>query len=109
MVDVTSVRFLLAALAGWLNHRQAEAMAYVIEENRTLRAQLGGRRLRLTDDQRRRLAVRGQRLGRARLHRVATIVTPDTILRWHRQLIARKWTYGIRRTGRAEVLPVSVS
>jgi len=59
VVDVTSVRFLLAALAGWLNHQQAEAMAYVIEENQTLRAQLGGRRLRLTDDQRRRLAVRG--------------------------------------------------
>ena len=50
VVDVTSVRFLLAALSGWLNNQQAEAMAYVIEENRTLRAQLGGRRLRLTDD-----------------------------------------------------------
>jgi hypothetical protein len=44
-----------------------------------LRAQLRGRRLRLTDDQRRRLAVRGHRLGRAALRQVATIVTPDTI------------------------------
>jgi hypothetical protein len=92
VVDLTSVRFLLAASAGWLNHQQAEAMAFVIEENRSLRAQFGGRRLRLTDDQRRRLAVRGRRLGRARLHQVATLVTPDTILRWYRQLIARKWT-----------------
>ena len=79
-------------------------MAYLVEENRTLRAQLRGRRLLLTDDQRRRLAVRGQRLGRARLRAVATIVTPDTILRWHRQLIARKWTYGNQPTRRAGVL-----
>jgi hypothetical protein len=39
------------------------------------------------------------------LARIATIVTPDTILRWHRQLIARKWTYSKRRPGRPNVLP----
>ena len=79
-------------------------MAYLIEENRVLRAQLRGRRLRLSDDERRRLAVRGHRLGRRALRRVATIVTPDTILRWHRQLIARKWTYARGRSGRPGVL-----
>jgi putative transposase len=104
VVDLTAVRFLVAALTGWLHHEQEEVVAYLVEENRTLRAQLRGRRLLLTDDQRRRLAVRGQRLGRARLRAVATIVTPDTILRWHRQLIARKWTYGNQRTRRAGVL-----
>ena len=60
-----------------------------MEENRVLRRQLGGRRLRLTDDDRRKLAARAYRLGRAALCEVATIVTPDTLLRWHRQLIVR--------------------
>jgi hypothetical protein len=59
-----------------------------------LRRQLGGRRLRLTDDERRTLAARAYPLGRRTLREVATIVTPDTLLRWHRQLIARKWTCG---------------
>jgi hypothetical protein len=54
---------------------------------------LGGWRLRLTDDDRRRLAVRAYRLGRQALRDIATIVTPDTLLPWHRQLVARKWTY----------------
>jgi putative transposase len=54
----------------------------------------------LTDDQRRRLAPKGHRLGRRLLGRVATLVTPDTILRWHRRLIAEKWTYGRKGPGR---------
>ena len=49
------------------------------------------RRLRLTDDQRRRLAVKGKVLGRRRLADVAGIVTPDTILRWYRRLVAKKY------------------
>jgi hypothetical protein len=61
--------------------------------------------VRLSEDERRRLAVLGARLGRRILAEVATIVTPDTILRWHRQLIARKWTYPKRRPGRPAVLP----
>ena len=61
------------------------------------------RRLRLTDDDRRRLAARAYRVGRAALREIATIATPDTLLRWHRQLIARKWTYG-RKPGRRGVL-----
>ncbi|MCA8976121.1 MAG: integrase core domain-containing protein [Planctomycetes bacterium] len=87
------LRFLLATVAGFVNRQQAKAIAYVIEENRVLREQLGDRRLRLTDDQRRRLAARGKVIGRKMLGQVATIVTPDTILRWHRRLIAAKHTY----------------
>ena len=48
-------------------------LAYLIEENRVLRRQLGGRRLRLTDDDRRQLAARGYRLGRQVLREVATM------------------------------------
>jgi len=82
---------------------RAGALAYLIEEDRVLRPQLGGRRLRLTDDERRRLAVRAYRVGRAALREIATIATPDTLLRWHRRLIARKWTYA-RKAGRRGVL-----
>ena len=104
MIDVASVRLFLAALSGWLNHQQQDVIAYLIEENRTLRNQLAGRRVRLTDEQRSRLAQRGKRLGRRLLSQVATIVTPDTILRWHRQLIAGKWTYAKGRSRRSGVL-----
>jgi len=92
---------MLSALTGWLDRRERGAVAYLIEENRLLRRQLSGRRLRLTDDDRRRLAARAYRLGRAALREIATIATPDTLLRWHRQLIAHKWTYatGARRRG----------
>ena len=104
MIDIAFVRLFLTAVSGWLNHQQQDVIAYLIEENRALRSQLAGRRLRLTDEQRRRLAQRGKRLGRRVLSQVATIVKPDTLLRWHRQLIARKWTYATRRSGRQGVL-----
>ena len=79
-------------------------LAYLIEENRVLRRQLGGRRLRLTDDDRRQLAARAYRLGRRVLRGVATIVTADTLLRWHRRLIARQWTYAKKGTSGRGVL-----
>jgi hypothetical protein len=93
----------LAALFGWLEREQRDVIEYLREENRVLKAQLRGRRMRFSDDERRRLAATGQRVGRRVLAQVATIVTPDTILRWHRELIARKWTYTGRRSGRLGV------
>lgn len=84
-------RFVLIALAGWMNHRQLQVIEYLQEENRVLREQLGQRRLRLSDDQRRRLAARAKGLGRKLLREFATIVTPETLLRWHQRLIAQKY------------------
>ena len=100
---MSALQIWFAVLIGWLDRQERDALAYLMEENRILRAQLGGRRLRLTDDDRRRLAVRAFQLGRRALRQVATIVTPDTLLRWHRQLVARKWTYA-RRSPRRGVL-----
>ena len=64
---------------------------YLREENRVLREQLGGRRVRFNDDRRRRLAAKAKGLGRRLLAEVATIVTPETLLAWHRKLIANKY------------------
>lgn len=81
-------------------------ISYLFEENRVLKEQLesGGRHLRFTDDQRRRLAAKGKPLGRKALSQIATIVTPETILAWHRRLIAAKWTYPQHRIGRPGVM-----
>ena len=76
---VFPLQMLLAALLGWLEREQRDVIAFLREENRVLKTQLAGRRLRVTDPQRRRLAQLGQRLGRAVLRDVATLVTPDTI------------------------------
>ena len=84
-------RFVVIAVSGWMNQRQLQVIDYLREENRVLREQLGGRRLRLNDNQRRRLATKAKGLGRKILAEVATIVTPETLLAWHRKLIAQKY------------------
>ena len=86
------LRFLLLLFAGLVNREQAKVIDYLREENRMLREQLGKKRLRLSDDQRARLAARAKALGRSALEAVATIVTPDTLLRWHHRLIAASWS-----------------
>jgi hypothetical protein len=67
VIDLSALQLLLMVLTGWLERREREAIAYLIEENRLPKRQLGGRRLRLTDDDRRRLAVRAHRFGRQAL------------------------------------------
>ena len=93
--------FIVLLFAGWVNRQQQAVIDYLLEENRVLRTAHGHRRVRLTDDQRRVLAVKGKALGRRRLTGIAGIVTPDTILRWYRTLVAKKYDGSpTRRPGR---------
>src|SRR5689334_3751464 len=89
--------FLIACISGWLNEHQQNAIDYLTEENRVLREQIGERRLPFTDDQRRRLSVRAKQLSRSALTQIATIVTPETLLAWHRKLIAAKYDGSAQR------------
>ena len=84
-------QFALVVVATWVNREQQELIEYLRTENHVLKEKLGKRRILLNDDQRRRLAVKGKILGRKRLAEMTTLFTPDTILRWHRQLVAKKW------------------
>src|SRR3989442_12911831 len=82
--------FLVVSLSGWMNQHQQHVIHYLVEENRVLREQIGNRRMRFSDDQRRRMAAKAKKIGRKLLHEVATIVTPETLLAWDRKLIAKK-------------------
>jgi transposase InsO family protein len=96
---------LIAMVAGWIQRHQQRVITYLQEENRVLKAHLDGRRLRLTDTERRRLAALAQPLGRKRLKEIAAIATPDTLLRWYTRLIAQKFDGSTqrRRLGRPRV------
>src|SRR5688572_21751819 len=95
--------FLMVVFAGWLNRQQQAAIEYLKAENEILKSHQKGRRLRLRDEDRRRLAEKGRALGRKLLAQVACIVIPETILAWDRRLVARKWTFQRRRPGRPPV------
>ena len=73
------LQLLLLTVSGWVHRHQQDVIAYLVEENRVLKEQLGGRKLRLTDDQRRRLAAKARLLGRRALDAAATLVTPDKL------------------------------
>jgi putative transposase len=76
------IQFLLFTLVGWVSRQQLDLIEYLRAENRALREQLGAKRLRFTDAQRRRLARKAKPLGRRRQRELSPIVTPDTLLRW---------------------------
>ena len=92
------LQYLIATLALWLNRQQQEVIDYLKEENRLLKAKLGDRKIQFTDAERRRLAIRAKPIGRKLLSQLTTLVTPDTLLRWHRELVAQKWNYVHRRS-----------
>src|SRR5689334_22503191 len=105
MFRIDPFRFLASVLAGWANQRQQDALEYLREENRVLREQLRGQRIRFTDEQRVRLAEKAKGLGRKALREIATLVTPETLLAWHRKLVAQKYDGSARREpGRPRVM-----
>jgi hypothetical protein len=81
---------LLAYITGTVDQELLLRNEYLVTENRILRSQITGR-VRLTDGERTALAEIGQKLGKQALKEVATIVKPDTILGWHRKLVAQKF------------------
>jgi len=104
MQIIQSGQLLVVAVAGWINRHQLDVIAYIQEENKILKSKLQGKRIRFTDDERRHLAVKGKSLSRKILRKLASIVTPETILAWHRRLIAQKWDYSSRHNpGRPRV------
>ena len=90
-MKIKPMAIILTMLAGWINRQQTEVIEYLLEENEILREKLGKKRILLSDNQRRRLAVLGQKLGKKVLSQFCTSFSPDTILRWHRELVARKY------------------
>ena len=92
-----ALHFLILTVSGWLNRRQQYAIEYLKEENRVLRGKLGTKRIRFTDNERRRLAIKAKALGRKALGEIACIVTPDTLLRWYRKIVAEKYDSSKRR------------
>ncbi len=88
-MNTLRLQFLIVIIAGWVNRSQQDVIEYLQAENRVLREQLGDGRLLFTDGQRRRLATKAKAIGRKGLFAIDTLVTPDTLLRWYRRLIAK--------------------
>ena len=79
VVEIRSLHFVIAMVAGWLQREQGGVIAYLKEENRVLREQLGKWPINFTDSQRRRLARKGKLVGRRGLLELGCIVTPDKV------------------------------
>jgi transposase InsO family protein len=89
--------FLLMVVSGWVHRHQLIVIEFLQAENRLLKSRLSPKRIRFTDAERALLARKAKAVGRKALLKLDTIVTPDTLLRWHRQFVARKWNYAQRR------------
>ena len=97
IASIFPLQYVIATLTLWLNRQQQEVIDYLKEENRLLKAKLGGQKIHFTDAERRRLAIRAKAIGRKLLGQLETVVTPDNLLRWHRELVAQKWNFVHRR------------
>ena len=89
--------FLLMAVSGWVHRHQPIVIEFLQAENRLLKPRLGGKRIRFTDAERALPARKAKAVGRKALLKLDTIVSPDTLLRWQRRLVAQKWNFVHRR------------
>src|SRR5207249_634623 len=88
---------LLMIAAGWVHRHQLIVIEFLQAENRLLKDRLRGKRIRFTDAERALLARKTKAVGRKALLELETVVSPDTLLRWHQRLIAEKWNFVHRR------------
>src|ERR1019366_8636750 len=89
--------FLLMVVSGWVHRRQLIVIECLQAENRLLKDRLRGKRIRFTDAERALLARKAKAVGRKALLELDTLVSPDTLMRWHRRLVAQKWDFSRRR------------
>src|SRR4030088_2399725 len=89
--------FLLVIVSGWVHRHQLLVIEFVQAENRLLKGRLRGKRIRFTDAERALLARKAKAVGRKALLELDTLVSPDTLMRWHRRLLAEKWNFAHRR------------
>src|SRR4249919_3271571 len=91
------LQFLLMIASGWVHRHQLIVIEFLQAENRLLKERLRGRRIRFTDSERALLARKAKAVGGKALLELDTIVSPDTLLRWHRRFVAQKWNFAERR------------
>jgi putative transposase len=89
--------FLLMVVSGWVHRQQLIVIHFLQAENRILKERLRGKRIRFTDAERALLARKAKAVGRKALLELDTFVSPDTLMRWHRRLVAQKWNFAHRR------------
>ena len=84
-------------VSGWVHRHQLIVIEFLQTENQMLKDRLRGKRIRFTDAERVLLARKAKAVGRRALLERDTIVSPDTLMRWHRHLVAEKWNFSKRR------------
>ncbi|MCR9116623.1 MAG: hypothetical protein NXI22_06705 [bacterium] len=102
-------QLLLLILASWVNREQQRIIEHQRTEIQVVKELFGRKRILLNDNQCRRLGIKDKELGRKLLQQFGTLFTPDTILRWHRMLVAKKWNYSTKgKPGRPRIRQVII-
>ena len=97
------LRFILICLAGWMNREQQAVIEYLQEEVRVLREHIDKKRIPFCDEQRSRLARKAKKLSYGKLGEIVSLVTPETLMRWHRRFVAAKYDSSTKRIGRPRI------